>query len=81
MNKVLYKLFVSMAGFLNGEHSKAQLPEVIFSCSPPIPDSKMAQEGTQKYIWGGGGERHTANESTPPPAPHFHLRMAGQNTY
>lgn len=36
MNKVLYKLFVSVAGFLNGEHSKAQLPEVTFSCSPPF---------------------------------------------
>lgn len=41
MNKVLYKLFVSVAGFWNREHSKAQLPEVTFPRRPPfqIPKS------------------------------------------
>lgn len=57
---------VSMAGFLNGEHSKAQLPEVTFSCS--LPSGFQNGPGlTHKYIWEGG--MHTATEYTCPPAP------------
>lgn len=49
MSKVLCKLFVSMAGFLNGVHSKAQLPDVTFYYSSPFQIPK-SQKNEVEYI-------------------------------